>query len=341
MMNVATPPVQIKSSTAKKTITGNGDVSHCRTLLQKMANNWHERSQVAQAKQKAKENGKLELVFDETKDDFRIDLLPFKNHPDFLAAPIEMQKKILSCGWIAYNEKTLDIESKIIFPACNHIIYQEVPGVEDGTSQQIASDVLTDEAYHVLLTVTACRMTRERRNLEFLKLPSFCLVRNMIREQEHYSQPWQKMLIQLVTATVSEIFVSDYLELLAHDRTIQPFNRFIVDTHRRDEMNHNSIFRNLARCIYAQLNKQQQEFYMKVLPKPVIWFASSELEIWKVMLEQLDFQQTERMIADCNAAAEVNLMRIDYSGIVELAEELGIFNSSCGVDSFGQAGLLN
>ncbi|GAB1544091.1 hypothetical protein NUACC21_67670 [Scytonema sp. NUACC21] len=340
-MNAKMAQTKIKASTASRAVSGDKDISHCRSLLQKMAGNWHERSQVAQAKQKAKENSHLELTFDKTKDDFRIDLLPFKDHPDFLEAPIEIQKKILSCGWLAYNEKTLDIESKIISPACNHIIYREVPGVEDGTSQEIASDVLTDEAYHILLAVSGCRITREQRGLEFLKLPSFSLVKNMLYEQERYPEPWQKMLIQIVTATVSEIFVSDYLELLAYDRTIQPFNRFTVDTHRRDEMNHSSIFRNLAKCMYTQLNHQQQEFYMDILPKPVSWFASSELHVWKTMLEQIGFRKTERMIADCAAVAETNLMTIDYSGIIKLAGELGILNSSRGIDSFGQAGLLD
>lgn len=330
-----------KEHSGDAAISSQEDIFRCRALLQKMTNNWHRWSQVAQVKKKAAEQSKPEWAFDETKDDFRVELLPFKDHPNFLEAPLEIQKKILSCGWLAYNQKTIDIESKVVSPACNHIIYREVPGAEDGTSQQIASGTLVDEAYHVLLVLEACRITRERRGLESLTLPSFNLVKNMSREQARCSEPWQRMLVQIVTAIVSEVFISDYLELLAVDTTIQPLNRLTVDTHRRDEMVHSGIFRYLAKCIYTQLSHEQKEFFIEVLPKPVSWFANSELDVWKAMLEQIGFQKTEQVIADCAAAAEVNLMRIDYSGVTALAQELGILDTSRGIDSFGREGLLN
>jgi hypothetical protein len=316
----------------------NHQMSHSRTLLQKMGGNWHRRAQV---KQKREEQSNPECTFDETKDDFRIDLLPFKEHPDFLQAPLEIQKKILSCGWIAYNEKTIDIESKVIAPACNHIIYRSVPGVDDGISQQIASETLVDEAYHVLLVINACRITRERRGLQSLRLPEFNLVSNMHREQERFSEPWQKILIQVATAIVSEVFISDYLDLLSHDMTIQPFNRVTVATHQRDELAHSGIFKHLARCIYSELTQQQKEFFVDILPKPVSWFADVELAVWKAMLEQIGFSKTESVIADCAASNNVNLLRIDYTGVITLAEEMGILDSQQGVDSFGREGLFN
>lgn len=315
-------------------------IAHCRTLLEKMAQNWHKRAQSAQVKQKVERESAPEMAFDAERDDFRVDLLPFKDHPDFLNASLAMQKQILSCGWIAYNEKTVDIESKVISPACNHIIYKEVPGVEDGTSQMIASDTLVDEAYHIQLVVAACRLTRQYRGLEHLRLPSFNLVKNMEFEKARYPETWKKILVQMATGIVSEVFVSDYLKLLANDTAIQPLNRLTVYTHLRDEKAHHSIFKGLAKCIYAYLTPEQKRFFAEVLPKPVRWFANVELEVWEVMLRQINFPHTERMIRDCTAAADVNLLRIDYSGITSLAEELGILNSVQGTESFAKAGLL-
>lgn len=300
-----------------------------------MSQNWQKRAQV-----KTKEID-MKSTVDSSLPDFRVDLLPFKNHPDFLKASPEMKSKILSCGWLAYNEKTIDIEAKVINPVCNSIIYGEVPGVDDEISQQIASETLVDESYHILLVNKACHLTRRQRDLSFIKLPDFNLVVNMYREQNKWSQSWQKVLIQLATATVSELFISDYLDLLAHDTTIQPFNRLIVDTHRRDEMAHGTIFNHLAKHIYSQLTREQQEFFIEILPKPVRWFANTELTVWHAILKQIGFAHTEKVIADCTAINEVNLLRVDYTGIMSLAEELGILNSSRGVDSFGQAGLLN
>lgn len=317
------------------------DISHCRALLQKMANNWHQRAQVAQVKQKVEKLNRPEWSFDESRDDFRVDLLPFKNHPHFQQAPIEVKKKILSCGWLAYNEKTVEIESKIISPACNYIIDREVPGVEDGISQQIASDTLVDEAYHVQLVVTACRVTREQRNLKELRLPSFALTTNMYKEQSYHSEPWQKMLIQLATAIVSEVFISDYLDLLADDKEIQPLNQIIVSTHQRDEKAHGSIFKLLTKCIYSQLNQKQKEFFIDVLPKPVRWFANTELNVWKSMLQQIGFSHAESVINDCIASNKVNLMSMDYTELISLAEEVGILDSALGIDSFSREGILN
>ncbi|MEO0803449.1 MAG: diiron oxygenase [Cyanobacteria bacterium J06642_2] len=317
------------------------ETSNCRRLLEKMAGNWHRRAQSARARENVARDSQPDMLFDPERDDFRVDLLPFKDHPDFLAAPRAVQKRILSCGWIAYNEKTIDIESKVIAPACNHIIDCEVPGVDDGTSQMIASETLVDEAYHVQLVISACRTTRQQRQLEHLRLPSFNLVKNMKQEQSLYSEPWQKILVQMATAIVSEVFVSDYLALLAFDKTVQPLNRLTVYTHFRDEKAHHSIFKGLATCMYERLTPEQQGFFAEVLPKPVRWFANVELEVWQAMLEQIGFSQTERMIRDCASQAEVNLLRIDYSDITSLADELGILDSERGVESFAKAGLLS
>ena len=338
VMNCTAVVNQPKSMSQNTNQSHHQEISYSRNLLQKMGGNWHKHAQV---KQTINEQSHPELAFDETKDDFRADLLPFKAHPDFLAASPEMQQKILSAGWIAYNEKTIDIESKVIAPACNHIIYKSVPGVEDGISQEIASETLVDEAYHVLLVVNACRITRERRGLELLRLPEFNLVSKMQREQERYSQTWQKTLIQVATAIVSEVFISDYLDLLSNDTTIQPFNRLTVATHKRDELAHSGIFKHLAKCIYSELTQQQKDFFVEVLPKPVLWFANVELNVWQAMLEQIGFAKAESMITDCAAANEVNLLRIDYCELITLAQEMGIFDSQHGIDSFAKAGLFN
>jgi hypothetical protein len=302
-----------------------------------MSDNWQQRAQVRQI---SRDSSTSELNFDLNKDDFRLDLLPFKEHPLFQQSSIELQKQILSCGWIAYNEKTVDIEAQIVTPACNYILYRDVPGVEDGISQQIVSETLTDEAYHILLVVNACNVTRQYRNLEALKLPSFDLVVKMRQEQAKCTEVWQKMLVQLAVAIVSEVFVSDYLDLLATDKTIQPLNRLTVATHKQDEVSHSLIFIHLAKCLYHHLTNEQRTFFVDVLPKPVLWFASQEWRVWQTMLEQIDFPNAAEMISDCAVRAESDLTRVDYSDLIALSRELGILDSQQGIDSFSRAGLL-
>jgi hypothetical protein len=309
------------------------NVMQAHVLLKKLSNNWQYRAQVKQ------DEFDEEALFDSSKDDFLTDLLPFKDHPLFIEATDELKKKILTCGWLAYNEKTIDIEAGVITPACMSIIHGELPALQNIMSIT-ASQTLVDEAYHVLLVNTGSQLTRQRRGLLALTLPESNLIAKMCSFQQQHSEKWQQTLILLATAIVSEIFISDYLRLLSHEMSIQPLNRLIVDIHRRDELLHSSIFKNMAKCIYASLSIKKREFFMKILPRPVRWFANLELDVWDSMLRQIDFPNTYTLINDCRSMNEENLTRIDYSGLIALAKELESSHTRRGMDSFYSEGLI-
>jgi P-aminobenzoate N-oxygenase AurF len=237
-------------------------LSKSRHLLQKMSNSWPKRAQVKKGENEIIEP---EFMFDKSRDDFRTDLLPFKDHPNFLKCSPELKQCILSLGWLMYNRKTVDIEARIVTPSCNDILYGNVPGLEDEISQQVVSEVMVDESYHVLLVIRACCITCEERNLSHIKLPTFDLVSNLLKERERCSEKWQQILLQLATSVVSEVFVSDYLDLLCGDTNIQPLNALTVKTHRADEVAHHSIFKSLAKCMYHNLNKEHQLFFSQSL----------------------------------------------------------------------------
>jgi hypothetical protein len=302
-------------------------------LLKKLSNNWRYRAQVKQ------DEFDEEELFDNSKGDFLTDLLPFKDHPLFTEATDELKKKILTCGWLAYNEKTIDIEAEVITPACMSIIHGEFPGLQKIMST-IASQTLVDEAYHVLLVNTGSQLTRQRRGMLSLTLPESNLVTKMRDYQQQHSERWQRTLILLATAIVSEIFISDYLRLLSHEMSIQPLNRLIVETHRRDELLHSSIFKNIAKCIYTSLSIKKREFFLQILPLPIRWFANLELDVWSSMLQQIGFQNTSTLINDCKGTNEENLARVDYSGLIALAKELESSNIRIGMDSFYSEGLI-
>jgi P-aminobenzoate N-oxygenase AurF len=306
--------------------------SQARALLRRLGADWARRARVKRTE--------LQPILDDDRDDFIAALLPFQDHPAFLAASEEMRRRILSCGWLAYNEKTVDIESKIVAPACHHIIGGDVPGLADWASKQIAGQTLVDEAYHELLVLNACQLTRRRRGLEAVTLPESELIVEMRRAQAQCGARWQRVLVQLATAIVSEVFISDYLSLLSRETSIQPFNRLTVAAHRHDELVHGSIFKGLASCLYGSLDQRQREFFVEVLPKPVRWFANVELEVWRAMLQQIGFPAADTVIRDCHRANDESLGRIDYSDLIALAEELGFFERQRGVDSFARAGLV-
>jgi hypothetical protein len=301
--------------------------------LKDLSNNWQYRAQVKQ------DEFNEEELFVNAKDDFLTDLLPFKDHFLFIEATDELKKKILSCGWLAYNEKTIDIEADVITPACMGIIHGDFPGLQKIVST-IASQTLVDEAYHVLLVNTGSQLTRQRRGLLSLTLPASNLIVKMRNCQQQHSENWQQTLILLATAIVSEIFISDYLRLLSHETSIQPLNRLIVDTHRRDELLHSSIFKNIAKCIYTSLSIKKREFFLQVLPLPIRWFANLELDVWYSILQQIGFQNTYTLINDCRSMNEENLARINYAGLIALTQELEPSNARIGMDSFYSEGLI-
>lgn len=308
-------------------------IPEVRALLSRIASGWGQRAGV--------KHSELDFDFDPDSDDFLVRLLPFKDHPLFEAADDSMKKKVLSCGWLAYNEKTVAIETLIVSPSCMDMLDEKIPGADDEVSKQIICETLVDEAYHLLLVKNANRVTRVERGLEKLVVPQFNLVTLMAAHKEQCPEEWKKSLTQLAATVVSEIFISDYLNLLADDKTIQPFNRATVAAHRYDELAHGQIFKCLTKCIYSMLNHEQQAFFAEVLPKPVLWFANPELEIWLSMLEQIGFPNAQAMIKDCEWLHRTSLERLDYSGITALAEEIGILDTHIGRESFVAHGLLN
>lgn len=306
-------------------------ISQCHNLLSRISAVWEKRAEVK------KDELNAALLLDDSRPDFRIDLLPFKDHPAFLAASQETKDQILSCGWLVYNWKTIAVELKVVNPVCEDIIYHRYPGVTESAIQEVATDVLVDESYHVQLVTKAGIITSQQRGLQSLKSPEFNLVLGMRREQDLYEEEWQKMLVKLATSVVSEVFVSDYLKLLSTDKTIQPFNRAVVAAHRRDEDAHSCIFKNLVQCIYSELTQEQKEFFIEVLPKPLYWFADKELEVWRSVLDQIGFARAEEVYIDCRAGETSNLGSIDYTQLIELVQEL---DPKRGRDSLGKMGLL-
>lgn len=256
-------------------------------LLHRLASSWNKRARVCA-------DINLDIDFDPDKDDFLAELLPFADHPLFTAATPAMRTNILSSGWIAYNAKTIAIETDIVQPVCNALLADKFNGVSDFVTKQLISETLVDEAYHIHICVYGNEITKLNRNLD-IKLPQFEFIRHMRILQHKYGEKWQKMLIQLATSIATEIYITDYLALVskAESHAIQPLSSLIVKTHRTDEMVHGKIFDHLAKCIYRALDSKQKAFFLEMLPKPVNWLADMEYDLWLHVLRQLSFPQAE------------------------------------------------
>ncbi|MEZ4363999.1 MAG: diiron oxygenase [Kofleriaceae bacterium] len=304
-----------------------------RAVLQKMARSWYGRAQVRRVQDSD------ELSFDLARPDFAVDLLPFKDHPRFQQLDERDLQRVLSSAWLAYNSKTLDIESGIVSPFCQDVLAGRVPGLRDEVSQQTVSETLVDESFHVLLTVNATNLTRRMRELPIL-LPPSLLLRLTERCLAEFAEEWQRTLARLAVAVVSEVFISDYLLLLSNSDVLQPLHRVAVEAHRRDEAAHGVVFRHLAKVVFEALSPREQEFFAAMLPKPVRWFAAQDRDIWMAIFRQLEIPNTHELVNDCVVRHDREISAIDYSGVVELARELGVTEMSVGMDAFQTEGLV-
>lgn len=285
-------------------------------MLKKMAEGWDRRAQVR------KESTHDSKFFNLDMPDFPTKLLPFSNHPEFSKLTEEQLSALLSCGWLAYCGKTLDIENHIVTPVCIDIVENKFIGLNDEVSKQLAAETMVDEAYHVLLTINACKVTKSFRDIS-INLPSCILMTRLNTFLQQCAESWQKDIVKFVTCCVSEIFISDYLLLLSSSDEIQPLHRQVVDAHRKDELAHRRVFLELAKLMYRSLSKPQQHYFSSVLVKSVHWFSETDFDIWYTIFENLNLEHMSHLLQE--SAGKVNdLDTIDYTGILGLASDLGI-----------------
>jgi len=309
---------ELQESSEKNAENKDGGISMTKTVLKRLSQNWENRAKVR--------NHKLsgEDLFDLEKKDFLTDLLPFKDHPKFIEASEKEKDRILTCGWLAYNEKTIELENFVLTPTCLDIYNNVFPGVDNDVCKEVVSETLIDESYHTFLTSHSSQITKRHRKMENFRVPKSSLVFNIQRLQSRYPERWQKSTILLATAIVTEIFVGGYLSAIANAKDIQPLNIITARAHLRDELAHSCIFRGLTNLIYSAMSKVEKEFFSYVLPYPVCWLVENDLDLWNKLLYQINFKERDKLIKECKLELTSPLEKADFSDLVKLSTELGI-----------------
>ncbi|MBA3662281.1 MAG: diiron oxygenase [Gammaproteobacteria bacterium] len=291
-------------------------------LLKKLTASWSKRAQVK----------KEELLpfWEEKHEDFISALLPFSHSAHYQALSPSVKSKILTCGWLLYNFKTIQIESKIVMGSCLDIIKEGSSVTDNEAILLLATETLTDEAYHIYLIIKANQFTEQKRGFK-INPPLFNLILEKNKLQNNATESWQKILINLVFAIVSEVYIGDYLDVLSHSNQIQPFNQMVTMLHRKDELAHRKIFKEIAKNIFNKLNLKQKNYFSKIFPLPLKWFFDREMEAWESALLQIKCKDFKKLIFDAKSMLEPAR---DYTQIISLAEEIGILESQVGKDAF-------
>jgi hypothetical protein len=257
------------------------------------------------------------LTLDPHAPDFLDTLLPFSHLEFFQRLDPSAKSRIHSIGWVLYNHKTVQIESEIIVPTCTEVLQHLASHIDDDTAFAM-SQTMTDEAFHTYLSVLNIRLSCGFRELR-TACPQFELISNL------KSQPAaSRRLDLLAVATVSELFISDYLRKVSEAESIQPLHRQAVNAHRLDEGVHAHVFAALLPQVLKNMDRSHAERFAAMLVEGAAWFASNECKAWRDALVLEGDARFSALLDGLETVPRSSVSQHDFSKVGELALEHGL-----------------
>lgn len=256
--------------------------------------------------------------------DFPIELVPFHDHPLFLAASEQTRANVLSWGWIAYNERTITAEEKVANPAFQLILNNAVPGVEESETKLAVAQSIVDEQYHTLMHTRANLLTRQMRKLPHASLPFSVTYRTYLQCISEVNSDWERNVITVLFATVSEISINAFLSLLSSNQEIQPLHRLITYHHDADEVMHMLLLEEVAKNIFVKMSSSERRVFLRWFPVALKSFVATDFSSWQAILVLCGFEKADEIIEDVRRMpSRKNLVR-DYQGLERLVQQLGV-----------------
>jgi alpha-N-dichloroacetyl-p-aminophenylserinol N-oxygenase len=291
-------------------------------IIRRLAGNWRRRATVK------RDEPDLDALFDPDRPDYPERIVPFRDHPTWHRLPDELRSRLLSWAWIAYNRHTVLAEQRVANPAFALVMEGEFPGL-GGQDMEIAlAQAMVDEQYHSLMHISASALTRRKRGHEFddRVLPESHTARTHQRLRAQCAERWQRSLTTLAFATVSEISINAYLDLLADDREIQVVNSTTAKLHNRDEHCHASISDEMAKLVYDVLDAEKRRFFLHMLVAGLDAFVATDYAAWSAILQTENVFGADRMVADVRADKSSSRLVRDYTGLHSLMSEMDVLS---------------
>lgn len=289
-------------------------------VIRRLAGNWHRRATVKRAEPD------IDDLFDAERADYPERIIPFRDHPTWHKLPDDLRSRLLSWAWIAYNRHTVLAEQRVANPAFALVMEGEFPGLGGHDMEIALAQAMVDEQYHSLMHITASALTRRKRGHHFADaaLPESHTARTHQRLREQCAERWQRSLTTLAFATVSEISINAYLDLLADDPDIQVVNSTTARLHNRDEYCHASISDEMAKLVYDVLDAEKRRFFLDMLVAGLDAFVATDYTTWAAILQVENVPGWQAMIADVQAENSSSRLVRDYSGLHSLMSEMGV-----------------
>ncbi len=290
-----------------------------KALIAQLNNAWPRRATVCDM-----EKFRVDGEFDAGRPDYPIALVPFFTHEGVQRLDDPVKQDILTWGWIGYNRRTVAAEDHVVNPALNYLASDILPS-DDWIFTESIRQTLIDEHYHTLMHLNAIQRTRRERQIDTdMALPMSVIYRELDKLKRQRVEPWEKQLAAVVFATVAEISVNAFLDILAADQTIQPQNRSVAQLHNRDEYAHSKTLGEISKVVFHRLTPNQKAFFIATLPIALRAFVAQDFSMWEAILRQLNVPDAASIIRDCQESGKESALTRDYSGLHRLADELDI-----------------
>jgi hypothetical protein len=288
-------------------------------VLRRIADSWPRRATIRTDLDRISEPEE----YDEALPDYPARLLPFAEHPLFLAATPEQRQRVLTMAWLVYNERVIAAEEHVANPTFAMIMHGTFPGADGVHLKRAVQQTHVDEVWHTYMHMVAMQRTREVRAMPSEpSYPHTVTYRRLLEADARATERWERDLLKLVWPTVSEISVNAYLELLSRDETVQPLHALVPRLHARDESAHSSVMVEVAKALYLHLNEEQRRAFTGYLPKALLAFVEQDFEVWPGVLRHAGIERADEIVADCRARSGNGLLVRDFSGIRRIVREM-------------------
>ncbi|MFF0424939.1 diiron oxygenase [Streptomyces sp. NPDC004520] len=291
-------------------------------VINRLVGNWHRRAAVK------REEPDVYALFDPGRPDFREDMVPFRGHPVWERLSDETRSRLLSWGWVAYNRNTVLIEQRIANPAFELVIGGAYPGLGGQQLELAVAQAMVDEQYHTLMHINGSAVTRRMRRSEFSDrvLPDSHITTIHQAHLDRCEEPWQRSLTTLGFATVAEISINAYLDLLADDQRIQVVNSTTVKLHNRDEYCHASISGEMMKQVYEALPADRRRFLLEKVVAGLEAFVAPDFTTWESIVAFEGVPGWEKAAAEVREAQGGTHLVQDHSGVHTLLREMDVLD---------------
>lgn len=255
--------------------------------------------------------------------DYPLEIVPFAEHPLFLAAEPEQRQRVLTGLWIGYNERVIATEQLVAEPAFDVVMHGVFPGSDAPLIRKSVQQSLVDESFHTYMHMLAIDRTRELRRVRErpaqLELVTY---RRLRRTLAQMPEQWERDIAVLVWGAVAETCINALLALLARDVSIQPMHSLITTLHLRDETAHGSIVIEVVRELYARMNAEQRRTLVRCLPLALEAFAEQDLATLRLELTAAGIHGADEIVGDLRATTGGKRLVRDFSGARRMVEQL-------------------